>query len=197
MFVLVQQESFATVSVGIFQVPCFVTGIHSEGVKKIWSVCLHEGDVFRVHFFSHVLFYFPYCECFLSREISLSVGSVASAVLLKLANLYFWLTLRATSWGLLSVFRPRGPQRARPLETCGLCPLGLRNSGARTCERKFITKVKGCRQAGMVFPQLYTRSLHEHMTNNHSDTEERDGVICHNILWGVFFTFIFSFRLLV
>lgn len=67
MFVIVKQESFATVSVGILKLllPVFITGIQSEG-GKTFEVDLFYSDV------KNIFYYYSCCECsvFESRDFT-------------------------------------------------------------------------------------------------------------------------------
>lgn len=87
MFVIVKQERFATVSVGILKLlfPRFITGSRSEGIKVfVYMKVICFGVIFETF-----LFYY-YCECSVFRVKRFYCGlCVASAVPLKLAKMYF------------------------------------------------------------------------------------------------------------
>lgn len=140
---------------------------------------IYFQDVLNMFFY-----YYYYCECSASESRDFYCGlCVASAVPLKLAKMYFWLTLRATSRGLLLVLNRGVTACTTPTptqKTYAPCPLGLHYDGAQTCECEFITngrRGRGSRLNQNGFFTAVHRSLHEHMTNNHSDIELRYEVI--------------------
>lgn len=164
MFVIVKQERFATVSVGILKLlfPHFITGSQSEGIKVFVYMKVICSELFLRQFFLLLLLLWMFCFGVKRFYCGLCV---ASAVLLKLAKMYFWLTLWATSRGLLLVLN-RGGRRVRDPQEHMLLVL----SPSTMMESRPVSVIANGRQgqgsylSQNGFSTAVHRSLHEHMT---------------------------------
>lgn len=175
MFVIVKRERFATVSVGILKMllNVLLLGFRRTGYG---CVCLYEGIIFWI-----ILNMFWTCVFFIVNVLFLDIFIVGFVLpLLKLAKMYRWLTLPATSRGPLWVLNWGVAACVTPSEAYAPCPLALHYDGDQNCEREVIAN--GRRGQGSCLSQngfstAVHRSLHEHVTNNHSDIEWRYEVI--------------------
>lgn len=160
MFVIVKQESFATVSVGILKLllPVLLLAFRGRGIKHSkWIFYFFLGGMFRT-FFLLLLWVF----CF-RVERFLRWLCVASAVPLKLAKNVFLTDASSYLPRTVVGFKPRGgggSPPTRPPETYAPCPLALCYDRAQTHEREVITNGRQGQgsylsQTGF-FPQLYT-----------------------------------------
>lgn len=116
-------EFFATVRVGILKLsfPVLLLAFRVRGIHhfEVWYV-FFLGDLFLRAVFFFLLWLLLWMFCFLSQEIF--NGDFALPLLFRFKKkeeeekkaclkMYFWLTLRATSRGLLLVFKNRRGHR--------------------------------------------------------------------------------------
>lgn len=146
----------------------------SEGQDK--DVCVYMKVLYFGSFltcFEHVFFY---CECSVFGHFycGLCVASAKACKNVSLTDASSYLPRAVVGFEL------RGRCMRDPPEAYAPCPLALHYDGDQNCEREVIAN--GRRGQGSCLSQngfstAVHRSLHEHVTNNHSDIEWRYEVI--------------------
>ncbi len=190
MFVLVKQESFATVSVGILKL-LFPVLLLEWGDKWfevfVYMKVICSGLISNMFSFLFFLFFFfnYYCECSVveSGDFMVTLCCLccsAKACLNVFSDWRFELPPEGCCW-----FWTEGSPRMWPPETYAPCPLALHYDRAQTHEREVVAngrRGQGSYLSRNGFSTAVHRSLHEHMTNNHY-TELRYDIISWYSLW--------------
>lgn len=192
MFVIVKQESFAAVSVGILKL-LFPVLLLAEWGDKRFEVSVHMKVMFWSYFITRLelFFFIIIVNVFKSRDFTVTLCCLCCSAK---ACWNVFLT-DASSYLPRAVvgFKLRGQRICDPPETYAPCPLALHYDRAQTHEREVIAngrRGQGSYLSQNGFSTAVHRSLHEHMTNNHY-IELRYVVISWYSLWYFFFSFFF------